>query len=102
METKNIITAKVAALGIDTAANGQYASLPQLIVDDDSCYACGGGHLYSVEIPLCDIEAEEDFDSLDCGGYQNPSAWELPVVGHKESGYHFIKNAAAYVWQKIA
>ena len=72
------------------------------IDDDDSCYACGGGHLYSVEIPLCDIEAEEDFDSLDCGGYQNPSAWELPVVGHKESGYHFIKNAAAYVWQKIA
>lgn len=33
MEPKNIIIAKVAALGIDTAANGQYASLPQLIVD---------------------------------------------------------------------
>lgn len=69
---------------------------------DAEQYNFGSGHLYSVEIPVCDIEEEEDFDCLDCGGYLNPSAWSMPVVGHQESGYHFIKNASSYAWQKIA
>jgi len=61
-----------------------------------------GGFMYTTTISMDQVEIEEDFDCLDCGGYgSNIDNYSMPVVFNPESGYLFIKNAASLVWVAI-
>lgn len=115
METKNIITVFHGSVNeIETFRSHviyatihktdalQYAKMVEVDGEMFADMNSECGHLYMATVDASQIEMEDDFDALDCGGYSNPDSWSMPVVMNEESGYMFIKDASKLNWVKIA